>query len=92
MVGGVSSYYYVPVGTEDAVFGNDVSLNVTLTWSGNSLLLYLNNSLAKSVPFTAVTPNWTAASIFDFGAYEYLTFGGYDSSDDEISAFTVSMP
>jgi uncharacterized protein (TIGR03790 family) len=92
VAGGVGAYYYVPAGTEDALFGNDVSLNVTLTWSGHSLLLYLNNSLAKSVPFTAVTPNWTTASIFDFGAYEYLTFGGYDSSDDVIDAFTVSMP
>jgi hypothetical protein len=39
-----------------------------------------------------MTPNWTAASNFDFGAYEYLKFGGYNSSDDVIDAFTVSIP
>jgi hypothetical protein len=90
--GGVGAYHYAPAGTEDALFGNGVSLNVTLTWSGNTLQLYLNNSMVKSVPFTATTPNWTAASNFDFGAYEYLTFGGYKSLDDVINAFTVSMP
>jgi hypothetical protein len=89
---GVGAYYYAPTGTEDALFGNGVSLNITLTWSGKTLQLYLNDSLVKSVPFTATTPNWTAASNFDFGAYEYLTFGGYKSLDDVISEFTVSMP
>jgi uncharacterized protein (TIGR03437 family) len=38
------------------------------------------------------TPNWSAASNFDVGAYEYLTFGGYDASDDIIDELTVTGP
>ncbi len=29
-------------------------------------------------------------STFDLGAFEYLTFGGYNSCDDQISKFTVT--
>jgi hypothetical protein len=30
--------------------------------------------------------------VFDLGAYEYQTFGGYDVSDDVVDEFTVTGP
>ena len=86
---GAASYYYVPQGTEDALFGSGVVLQVTMTWDGTSVKLYLNNTVVKTTSYTPVTANWTAASIFDFGAYEYLTFGGYDNEDDILDEFVV---
>jgi hypothetical protein len=61
-----------------------------MSWTNGVANLYLNGRLVKSSPYTRVTPNWTAASNFDLGAYEYLTFGGYNVSDDLIADFTVS--
>jgi len=89
-VGGVAQFYYVRQGTEDTLFGSGVLLNVTLTWSSGVSKLYLNNMLVQSATYTPPTPNWTSASNFDLGAYEYMTYGGYNVSDDIIDEFTVS--
>ena len=89
---GGSSYYYVPQGTEETLFGSGVVLQVTMSWDGTNIKLYLNNTLVNTTAYTQATANWTAASLFDFGAYEYLTFGGYDSEDDILNQFTVSAP
>ena len=62
------------------MFGN----GVTLTWDGSVTKLYLNDTLVKSTPYTKPTPNWTAASLFDLGAYEYQNSGGYNTFDDVI--------
>jgi hypothetical protein len=42
--------------------------------------------------YTKTVPNWTGASIFDLGAYEYSNLGGYNSTDDIIDEFTVIGP
>ena len=86
---GADWYYYAPKGTEDALFGNGAILAVTLSWNGSTMNLFLNNMLVKSTPYTPPVYNWNAISNFDLGAYEYLTFGGYDSSDDIVDEFTV---
>ncbi|HUI77446.1 MAG TPA: Ig domain-containing protein [Bryobacteraceae bacterium] len=88
-VGGKSLYYYVPKGTENTLFGNGVSLNVLLAWNGSTANLYLNGVLVKSDSYVPATSTWNASSNFDFGAYEYLTSGGYNSSDDLIRDFAV---
>lgn len=87
---GAEQYYFVPIGAEDTLFGNGVVLHVTLSWNGSVMNLYLNGTLVKSSPYTGATPNWTAASNFDLGAYEYLSLGGYYASDDAIDEFTVT--
>jgi hypothetical protein len=87
---GKGQYYFAPKGTENTLFGAGVILQVTLTWNGKVINLYLNGKLVNSSPYTAVTPNWTAASTFDLGAHEYLTFDGSDVSDDVIDEFTVT--
>ena len=89
---GAAQNYYVPQGTEDTLFGNGAVLQVTLSWNGSTINLYLNGTLVKSVVFTPTTPNWTAASNFDLGAYQYLTYGGFNVSDDLIDEFTVTGP
>jgi hypothetical protein len=88
-VAGTSQYYYVPAGTENSLFGNGVIMQVTLSWNNGVAGLYLNGNLVKSSSFTPVSPSWTAASNFDMGAYQYLTYGGYNASDDIIEGFAV---
>src|SRR6185437_11037510 len=90
--GGTPQFYYVPQGTEDALFGNGVTLKVSLVWDGANISLYLNDALAKSAPYTKGTPTWTSAANFDLGAYEYSNAGGYYSGDDIIDEFTVTGP
>ena len=92
MIDGAPQYYNVPKGSEDRLFGNGVALDVLLKWDGSTISLFLNGTLAKSTPYIAASQNWTAASIFDVGAYEYQTFGGYNVSDEPISNFTVTNP
>ena len=85
-----SSFYYVPQGAEDTLFGNGAILKVAILWDGSNAKLYLNDGLVQTTPYTKATPNWTAASNFDLGAYEYLSYGGYNVSDDVIDEFSVS--
>jgi uncharacterized protein (TIGR03437 family) len=87
-----STYYFVPPGTEEALFGNGVTLKVTLTWNANNAMLLLNDVVMKKFTYTTPIPNWSAASNFDLGAYEYLTNGGYNGCDDIIDEFTVTGP
>jgi hypothetical protein len=89
-VGNTTQFYYVPAGTEDSLFGNGVILKVGLTWDGSTMRLYLNNTPVQSTSYTITTPNWTSASVLDIGAYEYATYGGYNTSDDIIDEFAVS--
>jgi Domain of unknown function (DUF4082) len=87
---GSAQYYWAPQGTEDALFGKGVTLNVSLEWSSSGLNLYLNGALVRSTPFSPLVANWTNASNFDLGAYEYLSYGGFYASDDVIGDFTVT--
>jgi len=89
-VGNTTQFYWVPPGTEDSLFGNGVILQVGLTWDGSSMKLYLNNTLVQSTAYTMTAPNWTSASTLDVGAYEYLTYGGFNTSDDIVDEFSVA--
>jgi hypothetical protein len=91
VVGGEAQDYFVPRGTEDTLFGIGVILGVTLTWSSSGLNLSLNATQVGSHPYTPSTPNWTAASNLDLGAYEYSTVGGYNELDDIIDEFQVYL-
>ena len=64
-------------------------MQVTLSWNGSTMNLYLNGTLVKGSSYTPLAASWTASSVFDLGAYEYLTSGGYNTSDDLIDEFTV---
>ena len=85
-----AGYYVVPAGTEESLFGNGVTVKVTLTWNANTAMLYLNDGLVKQFTYTAPAANWSPASNFDLGAYEYLSNGGYNVCDDIIDEFTVT--
>ena len=89
-IDGTGYDYYVPQGTENTLFGSGVALNVTLAWSNNSVNLYLNGNLVQTRSFATATASWTASSVLDLGAYEYVSVGGYYTCDDAISSFTVS--
>jgi hypothetical protein len=91
-VGGQNYFYDVPAGTEDALYGQGVVLEVMLSWSSGGVNLYLNGVLVKTSSYEIPTPSWSSTSVFDFGAYEYLAFGGYNVSDDVISDFVVFAP
>jgi hypothetical protein len=90
LVGGVVHNYFVPTGTEDTLFGDGVTLQVTIGWGQTGSILYLNGSPVQSSSYAAPSPNWTSASILDLGAFEYSTYGGYNVSDDVILNFTVA--
>ncbi len=92
VVGGATQYYYVPSGTQDALFGNGVVMKVTITWDGHVSKLYLNDVQVQSANYTTVTPNWSAASIFNLGAMRQAPYGGYNAEDDIIDEFTVTGP
>ena len=89
-MGGGAQYYYAALGTEDTLFGAGVLLKVTITWDGSTSKLYLNDTQVQSSHYTQPTANWTANSVFDLGATEYMNLGGYNSSDDVIDEFSVS--
>jgi len=89
--GGAQQYYFVPKGTEDTLFGAGLTLKVAIVWAGGTDKLYLNGTLVQTAAYKATTPNWSATSNFDLGAYEDLTFGGFNSCDDIISNFTVGQ-
>jgi thermitase len=86
---GATQYFFVPAGTEDTLFGSGVTLKVTISWQGGAGKLLLNDVLVSSIFYSTATPNWSAASLFNLGAYEYMSYGGYNSSDDVIDEFTV---
>src|SRR5262249_4907630 len=71
LAAGTGASYYVPPGTEDILFGNGVILKVTILWQNGVARLYLNNNIAQSATSTLPTPNWSGASVFDLGAFEY---------------------
>jgi hypothetical protein len=88
-VSGTPQFYYVPIGTEDSIYGKDVVLKVRIRWTQGVAKLYLNDVLVQTGSFAKATPAWTAASNLDLGATEYLTLGGYNSLDDVVDEFTV---
>jgi hypothetical protein len=89
VVGRTWNSYYLAEGFEDALFGKGVTMQVTLTWIGTTLNLYLNGNLVQSSTYSVPVPKWTSASVLVLGGYEYWAFGGYDSCDDIIAGFTV---
>jgi uncharacterized protein (TIGR03437 family) len=89
LAAGSGTYYYVPTGSEDSLFGNGVILSVSISWGATGANLFLNNTLISSTIMATPMANWTASSIFNLGALQYLTFGGYDTIDDIVDEYTV---
>ena len=85
------SYYSVPVGQEDAMFGQGVVAKFRLTWDGSNNVLYWNNVQVATSPYTAATPNWGASSSFVIGATALGNHngGGY-ACDDFIAEFQMA--
>ncbi len=90
LAGAAYQFYYPPAGTEDTLFGNGVTVKVTMTWSAGVAKLYLNDALVQQSSYVASAPNWGAASNFDLGAYEYQPNAGSNMCDDIIDEFTVT--
>jgi hypothetical protein len=84
------SYYSVPMGQEDAMFGQGVVAKFRLTWDGSHNVLYWNNVQVATLPYTAATPNWGASSSFAIGATALgnRNGGGY-ACDDFIAEFQL---
>lgn len=90
LVGGSEHIYMVPSGTEDELFGSGVRLNVRLTWDGQNANLYLNGIAAQSASYVPAATNWSAASIFNFGAYQPQAGAADSSSDDIVANFRLT--
>ncbi len=91
--GGTSQQtYYIPAGQEDALFGQGVILKVTLDWNGSNNNLYLNDNLVSSQSYSIATSNWTANSMFCFGADIDPNYGpGWSSCDDIVDEFNLAI-
>jgi len=86
--GTIVQSYWFPAGTEDTLFGQGVTAQVKLAWSGGSLNLYLNGTLVNTTPYTPALPNWTSTSSFTLGADDPHAYGGgYFSCVDPIGGF-----
>lgn len=89
--------HYIPVGTEDRLFGKNVVLRVRLVWNATSVQLYLNDILTRSTSYTpAPAAIWTPEASFAIDATDVHTYGGgYFASDDIITEFetaSASLP
>jgi hypothetical protein len=89
-VAGATAVYVVPPGTEEALFGEGITLKVAMMWDGSVARLYLNDNLVRQASYVTPTPNWDASSNFVLGAYEDLTSGTHYACDDIIDEFTVA--
>ena len=89
-VAGATAVYVVPPGTEEALFGEGITLKVAMMWDGSVAKLYLNDNLVQQSSYVTPTPNWDASSNFVLGAYEDLTSGTHYACDDIIDEFTVA--
>jgi hypothetical protein len=89
--GGTSAqWYWVPVGTEDTLFGQGTTVQVKMVWNAGTLNLYLNGTLVNTNSYQVATPNWTSSSSFTFGANDVHVYsGGYFSCDDVIAGFQL---
>jgi hypothetical protein len=87
---GVSAFYVVPVGKEDALFGRGVVANVRIVWAGNTSALYINNQLVRTATFTPRVASWSSVSALTIGSRSTrFASGGYYSSVDAIADFKV---
>jgi hypothetical protein len=95
LVAGYTTYFlWIDPSNADTLFGNGVTMKVTMKWNGTTNQLYLNDVLVQNNNYAPVTPNWGATSVLDMGVLEDLTssgysYGGYDACDDIINAFTI---
>jgi len=87
--GGVAQFYFVPTGTEETLFGNNVTMKVTIEWDGTTSRLLLNDIPVQTASYSKQALNWTSSSVFAFGAYDYLTYGAYNVLDDIVDEFIV---
>jgi hypothetical protein len=87
---GMAGAYFVPVGQEDAQFGQGVVAQFRLTWNGTKNVLYLNGTQVATYGYTPSVPNWAASSNFTIGVTS-LSFagGGYYKCDDPIADFQI---
>jgi hypothetical protein len=88
---GYSGVYTVPSGTQDQVFGKDVTVKIKITWTSNSFSLWVNGTLVQTHTISVPkTPSWSSASAFTIGSRSArLAGGGYYSSDDTVAEFTI---
>lgn len=81
--------YYVPVGTEDAVFGKGITAKFRLTWDGVSNSLYINDILTRpAITYTKAVPNWSSLSVLTLGTSAPYN-GGYSTLRDALAGFTI---
>lgn len=82
---GTSAYWYIPSGTEDAVFGAGHTIKIMLAWTGSTFSMSLNDKLMKSSVYTAPA----TVSVLNIGSQAFQGKGGYNSLDDFLSEFQI---
>jgi hypothetical protein len=82
--------YFVAQGQEDAVFGKDVLLKVSLAWDGaGTAVLSFNGAPVDQISYLRSRAPWRTGS-FTIGAHDiHEANGGFYASDDVLSNFEV---
>ena len=86
-----TTYYYVPVGQENQLFGKGVAAKFRLTWNGATNTLYVNDQVARAAtPYTKATPNWSSSASFTISGQSTRVYGGgYFACDDAIAEMVL---
>ncbi len=87
---GATTYYYVPAGTEQALFDLGKPLNIDIAWSAGKITMALNGNVVITTTYLATSAfNWGTTSTFLVGAQSSSGIG-VSSTDDQINNLVVS--
>ena len=90
VIAGSQQYAYLPQGTEETQFGNGSNSEGEddVGWEREQVVLQRHAGQIRTLHESAGQVDTRFG--FELGAYEYLTYGGYNTLDDVIDEFTVT--
>lgn len=83
--------YFVPRGTEEALFGNGVTVRIRVSWDGAGRgVLYVNDNQVAAFNYPMVNPKWDEKSVMSLGASNATDYGGgFWACDDFLHTMRV---
>ncbi|MBA3973016.1 MAG: hypothetical protein C0504_02210 [Candidatus Solibacter sp.] len=83
--------YFVPRGSEDAMFGKGVTIRIRVAWDGAGQgTVFVNGGEVGKFSYPMVNPKWTAKSNISIGASNSSDYGGgFWACDDYLTSITV---
>lgn len=83
--------YYIPRGSEDAMFGKGVTIRLRVAWDGAGRgVMFVNNNQVATFNYRLSNPKWTDKSVVSFGASNSTDYGGgFWACDDFLHTLSV---